>query len=305
MKFVGCFDTVKAVRLSSLHHDISVNRNVHRYRQALAMNEERTVFKHELLTPKRNIESMDISGDTSGHYQDAWFLGAHADLGGGNKHDGLSLYPLQWVLSEAVACGLILAPELRLQERNLVPDLATMLFPQGSYELFDVLSDPKIRTIPYLKGPFVAPNGITLHMWDIRSVHSQSQYRPMFNSSVILFAGFTYELKPRRIFERNLLVGYHRDSPNGTLIHPSAYMLHDTCTNFRDGQASWGFYEDFEKVRSTFVRSDLDFWGDEADMIPESLEKIRILVCGNNGIGKSTIINRVFGIASTEDGVVS
>ena len=36
----------------------------------------------------------------------AWFLGAHGDIGGGARHDGLSLYPLQWILIESKRYGL-------------------------------------------------------------------------------------------------------------------------------------------------------------------------------------------------------
>jgi hypothetical protein len=71
-------------------------------RQALALNENRRVMTPELLDPDLSIESIQ-----------AWFLGAHADMGGASPHDGLSLYPLRWMLIEACKCGLVIdfAPE--------------------------------------------------------------------------------------------------------------------------------------------------------------------------------------------------
>lgn len=51
------------------------------------------------------------------------------------------------------------------------------------------------------------------------------------------------------------------------------------------------------------------FWSDRVTLgIDEhgtdEPEKIRILVCGNTGVGKSTLINRIFGVALS-NGVVS
>lgn len=37
------------------------------------------------------------------------------------------------------------------------------------------------------------------------------------------------------------------------------------------------------------------FWEHGKDEIPLQLDAVRILVCGNNGVGKSTLINNVFG----------
>ena len=46
------------------------------------------------------------------------------------------------------------------------------------------------------------------------------------------------------------------------------------------------------------------FWDAETDGMPTGINHIRILVCGNNGIGKSTLINKVFGIRRDDDNVV-
>jgi GTPase SAR1 family protein len=36
------------------------------------------------------------------------------------------------------------------------------------------------------------------------------------------------------------------------------------------------------------------FW-ESVSGVPNNLDELRILVCGNNGIGKSTLINKIFG----------
>ena len=39
---------------------------------------------------------------------EAWFLGSHINIGGCARKDGLSLWPLQWILGEAEKFGLVL-----------------------------------------------------------------------------------------------------------------------------------------------------------------------------------------------------
>lgn len=47
------------------------------------------------------------------------------------------------------------------------------------------------------------------------------------------------------------------------------------------------------------------FWSDRLPVEVDDLKSIRILVCGNTGVGKSTLINKVFGIKRVDDEVVS
>jgi predicted GTPase len=42
------------------------------------------------------------------------------------------------------------------------------------------------------------------------------------------------------------------------------------------------------------------FWNDREVTVPKELGAIRILVCGNAGIGKSTLINKIFGVEVTK-----
>ena len=46
-------------------------------------------------------------------------------------------------------------------------------------------------------------------------------------------------------------------------------------------------------------------WPREEAFLPYHMDHARILVCGENGVGKSTLINRVFGITVVHDRVVS
>ena len=43
------------------------------------------------------------------------------------------------------------------------------------------------------------------------------------------------------------------------------------------------------------------FWTDRKTLEIEELRNIRILVCGNTGVGKSTLINKVFGVSGSDE----
>lgn len=43
------------------------------------------------------------------------------------------------------------------------------------------------------------------------------------------------------------------------------------------------------------------FWADRETSEIDELKYIRILVCGNTGVGKSTLVNRVFGVSTANE----
>lgn len=43
------------------------------------------------------------------------------------------------------------------------------------------------------------------------------------------------------------------------------------------------------------------FWIDRETFEVEDLKSIRILVCGNTGVGKSTLVNRIFGVSESDE----
>lgn len=62
---------------------------------------------------------------------------------------------------------------------------------------------------------------------------------------------------------------------------------------FLDSKAL-SFRNDIEELRSTVLAKDI-FWSERETVDIEEPGAIRILVCGNTGVGKSTLINEVFG----------
>ena len=63
---------------------------------------------------------------------------------------------------------------------------------------------------------------------------------------------------------------------------------------FLDSKAL-SFRKDTEEFRSTVLTKDV-FWDERETVHIEEPGAIRILVCGNTGVGKSTLINEIFGV---------
>ena len=96
VNFLGIWDTVGYLKASTAWHDISP-QNVDRVAHALALDESRPQFAAALWSgPKR-------AGQT---VREAWFTGAHSNIGGGYKDDELSNVAAAWVFREAFEAGL-------------------------------------------------------------------------------------------------------------------------------------------------------------------------------------------------------
>ena len=72
-------------------------------------------------------------------------------------------------------------------------------------------------------------------------------------------------------------------------------MILDEYSNvFLDCKAL-SFRSHIDNLRSMVLSNDA-FWGERDTVDIEEAGAIRILVCGNTGVGKSTLINEVFGV---------
>jgi uncharacterized protein (DUF2235 family) len=112
-RFVGVWDTVSSVGWyeNPVHLPYSAeNPDIEIGRHAISIDERRAFFRSNLWMPK------DPPAQTGPKdLKQVWFPGVHCDVGGGypEAESGLSKIPLQWMLREAEAAGLICEPTKR------------------------------------------------------------------------------------------------------------------------------------------------------------------------------------------------
>ncbi|UPH69848.1 DUF2235 domain-containing protein [Abyssibius alkaniclasticus] len=147
IELIGCWDTVKALglpypilsRLAPMvtdFHNHQLSPLIRNAFQALALDENRSSY-----TP---IPWRPVPG-WSGHMEQVWFAGAHADVGGqvqGAKASRpLSNIPLVWMLERAARCGLPLPDGWRA--RFETDATAPMLGPYAGVSRFFLYREPR------------------------------------------------------------------------------------------------------------------------------------------------------------------
>ena len=121
IKFVGVWDTVASVivprpdrlYLPSLQVLAFTQQNpsVKIFRQAMSIDERRRMFRLLPWDQGQTFMKNRFSKTNNAEPQDSlqvWFAGVHSDIGGGypEKENGLSKFPLIWMIEEAVKHGL-------------------------------------------------------------------------------------------------------------------------------------------------------------------------------------------------------
>lgn len=166
------FDTVKAVEDQNLY-DISFNDSTVHFRQALALNEDRKAMKPEALYPARTMQGDPLIQRS---FLQAWFIGAHIDMGGSAEMDGLALYPLQWMFLEVKALGLALEFVGDFQSRVNIDNPLDICFPpkEGDSEI----TDPAERQAREKKRFWscTSENKIGVSMQDMRQRHESTAH---------------------------------------------------------------------------------------------------------------------------------
>lgn len=304
--------------------DISDLSFTNEIRHALALNEERKTFP---LLPIDQIENTETKKDH--RCIQAWFVGAHADMGGGADHDGLSLYPLQWMMIESMAEGLILDYDPPDYIKGLIDSPMDLAFPKppkladlGDKVLEADVPASLLKTEPWT---FRYSSGIEITMYDLRQSHNHGNLQQVprrrlqrrvgpngeqkirSTHEVLVNKGFKgFALGNRHIFDtqrRGYLKGYSDVSTNGTVIHPSVYFLVDCYPTLGIPKGLGSLMDHLESFRSSLrylsekVEASFDPWRQDFLMSTSC----RILICGNTGVGKSTLLNRVFVIAMTQE----
>jgi uncharacterized protein (DUF2235 family) len=112
IKFLGVWDTVGALgipvesfdefnKAQFEFHDTELSGIVENAYHAVAVDEHRQPYAATLWDPKQKLNQT---------LEQRWFLGAHADVGGGYEDRQLSDITLRWMLLKAQACGLKVDP---------------------------------------------------------------------------------------------------------------------------------------------------------------------------------------------------
>lgn len=127
IRFMGCWDTVASVivprpdrfyipALESLPYT-HTNPCVKSFRQACAIDEKRRMFRLSRWNdPQPFKEHPFVKPDAAGDQdiRQVWFAGVHGDVGGGypEQVSGAAKYPLEWMVEEAEAAGLVFRDEM-------------------------------------------------------------------------------------------------------------------------------------------------------------------------------------------------
>lgn len=205
IKFLGILDTVVPARPK---YDFSIGAGIEHVRHGLAINELNKACYAEpiVLDPSDYIWR-------GRSLKQAWFTGCHHDLGGGNEEDGLSLYPLQWLILEAKALGLQFAFEKQQG------DLAPM---QDPLELIKYAEDAQHGSLH-----FKAANGIATEMRNMFKFHTYCRYAIKLNQKA-----FHRRAKKKRspIGTNSELRGYCKDRKSPLSLHRMTYETHDQIT---------------------------------------------------------------------------
>jgi uncharacterized protein (DUF2235 family) len=120
IRCLGVFDTVGALGIEALaipwlqekraaFHDTHLSAIVVNAFQALAIDEHRASFAHVPWT-RRTAKGEFRSTVQHGTIEQRWFIGAHANVGGGEDDNVLAQLPLRWMRDECRKLGLVFKP---------------------------------------------------------------------------------------------------------------------------------------------------------------------------------------------------
>ncbi|RWA10958.1 hypothetical protein EKO27_g4158 [Xylaria grammica] len=278
IQFLGAFDSLRA-DVEKQEYESSFVGSVRNFRHALAFNDTQTT-PYVWDTPT-DQQIQDRS------FVQAWFIGSHQDVCGGAEHDGLALFPLQWMLLESIRAGLVLRSDRTTTSTML------LVFPQFAGGMPDLEVEEKAHwRVKY-------SNGIKTTMFDLQSVQVDSKSGP--DHSIRIKPG--NGKSQRKIFGGDKgLIGWAPTSPCGSIIHPSMFAMLDRNARYYDQ----GIFKARKRDLSTFLECIDDQglpqpWLEGFALQETGVNAFRILVCGKTGVGKSTLINKVFGVEMTEE----
>ena len=193
IQFVGVFETLRYTAEGPMH-DISLVKSIANLRHALAINEARSQYTPEF------IENPPFAQAKVSSFIQAWFVGTHQDLRGGTVEDGLSLYPLQWMILESIKCGLCVGFDSSKSPSEMENPLS-LTFPHYGGDPPTLDHEEKVGwQIDYT-------NGIQALLFDLQSVHGlQSNVNDQSHGLQINSSKSFYN-SPRKMFTSKNVLG--------------------------------------------------------------------------------------------------
>jgi uncharacterized protein (DUF2235 family) len=131
IKFVGVWDTVGSLGLPGW----SMAAKVHKYKfldthlrldnehafHALALDEHRKNFEPTFWTRTDRIGHESAAERPIDNVEQRWFVGAHANVGGGYASDPLAQRPLKWLMDKAAGLGLVFRDQVTIDASQVAP----------------------------------------------------------------------------------------------------------------------------------------------------------------------------------------
>jgi uncharacterized protein (DUF2235 family) len=156
IKFVGVWDTVGSLGLPLG----STAAKIHQYRfldthlrldnehafHALALDEHRHNFEPTFWTRTVKTGEAAASDRPIDQVEQRWFVGAHANVGGGYASDPLAQRPLKWLMDKAAGLGLVFREQVVIDTAQVVPPV-TDSYREFAHGLYRFISRPFYRPV--------------------------------------------------------------------------------------------------------------------------------------------------------------
>jgi hypothetical protein len=156
IKFVGVWDTVGSLGLPVW----SMAAKIHKYKfldthlrldneyafHALALDEHRKDFEPTFWTKTVRTGREGPADRPIDTVEQRWFVGAHANVGGGYASDPLAQRPLKWLMDKAAGLKLVFRDQVAIDSSQVAPPVADSYreFAHGFYRL---ISRPFYRPV--------------------------------------------------------------------------------------------------------------------------------------------------------------